>query len=160
VLLDPNYREGGDQVPNLEAAGRVLGRQLVVLKAASEVELETALAKAAEARIGALLVSGSPYFTGHRHRLVRLAARHAVPASYDLRDFVDAGGLMSYAASISSAYRQAGIYAARILQGATPSDLPVMQPAEFELVINLRTAKALGLTIPPTLLARADEVIE
>jgi putative tryptophan/tyrosine transport system substrate-binding protein len=160
VLLDPNYPESKGALPNVEAAGRALGRQIVVLTAASEGELDAAFVRIVQVGAGALLVSGSPFFTSQRRALVALAARHAVPAIYDQRDFVELGGLISYGASISGAYRLAGIYVGRILKGARPADLPVQQPTRFELVINLKTAQALGLTVPDALIARADEVIE
>jgi putative ABC transport system substrate-binding protein len=160
VLLDPNYSDFMGDLPDLHAASRALGRRIVEVRAENERELDAAFAKVAHAGAGALLVSGSPLFTSQRNTLVALAARHSIPAIYDLREFVAAGGLISYSASISDAYRQAGTYAGRILKGTKPSELPVLQPTKFELVINLKTAKALGLTVPPTLLARADEVIE
>jgi ABC-type uncharacterized transport system substrate-binding protein len=160
VLLDPNYAGFVRELPDLEAAGRAVGRKIVEVKAENEGELDVAFAKIVEAGAGALLVSGGPFFTSQRRKLIALAARHAIPAIYDVREFIEAGGLISYSASITDAYRQAGIYAGRILAGAKPPELPVQQPTTFELVINLKTAKALALEIPPSLLARADEVIE
>jgi ABC-type uncharacterized transport system substrate-binding protein len=160
VVGDANYPEFEAGLPAVEAASRALGRQIMVVKVSSEHEFEAAFAKIVHAGAGALLVSGSPFFTSLRRALVALAARHAVPAIYDQRDFVADGGLISYSASFTDAYRQAGTYVGKILKGAKPADLPVLQPTKFDLVINLKTAKALGLEIPPTLLARADEVIE
>jgi ABC-type uncharacterized transport system substrate-binding protein len=160
VLGDPNYPAFDQELADVVAAGRALGRQIMVLKAGNERDLEPAFAKIVQGHAGALLVSGSPFFTSQRRKLIALAARHAVPAVYDLREFVVDGGLISYSASITAAYRQAGVYAGRILKGAKPSELPVLQPTTFELVINLKTAKALGLTVPMTLQASADEVIE
>jgi putative ABC transport system substrate-binding protein len=160
VLLDPNYAGFVRELPDLAAAGRAVGRQVVEVRAETEGELDAAFAKIAQAGAGALLVSGGPFFTSRRRTLVALAARHAIPAIYDVREFVEAGGLISYSASITDAYRQAGVYAGRILKGANPSELPVLQPTKFDLALNLRTARALGLDVPPSILLRADEVIE
>ena len=160
VVGDANYPEFEAGLPAVEAASRALGRQIVVVKVSSEHEFEAAFAKIAQAGAGALLVSGSPFFTSQRRMLVALAARHAVPAIYDQRDFVADGGLISYSASFTDAYRQAGTYVGKILKGAKPADLPVLQPTKFDLVINLKAAKALGLEVPDRLLALADEVIE
>jgi putative tryptophan/tyrosine transport system substrate-binding protein len=160
VLGDINYPAFEAGLPALETASRALGRQMVVVKISSEREFEGAFAEIVQAGANALLVSGSAFFTSQRRALVALAARHAIPAIYDQRDFVVDGGLMSYSASFTGAYRQAGTYVGKILKGAKPSELPVLQPTTFELVLNLKTAKTLGLEVPPTLLARADEVIE
>jgi putative ABC transport system substrate-binding protein len=160
VLGDINYPAFEAGLPALETASRALGRQMVVVKISSEREFEGAFAEIVQAGANALLVSGSAFFTSQRRALVALAARHAIPAIYDQRDFVVNGGLMSYSASFTGAYRQAGTYVGKILKGAKPSELPVLQPTTFELVLNLKTAKTLGLEVPPTLLARADEVIE
>jgi putative tryptophan/tyrosine transport system substrate-binding protein len=160
VLGDVNYPAFEAGLPAVETASRALERQMVVVKISSEREFEGAFAEIAQAGAGALLVSGSPFFTSQRRALVALAARQAIPAIYDQRDIVVDGGLISYSASFTGAYRQAGTYVGKILKGAKPSELPVLQPTTFELVLNLKTAKALGLEVPPTLLARADEVIE
>jgi putative ABC transport system substrate-binding protein len=160
VLIDPHYGGSEADLRDAEAAGRALGRQVMVVGAADEREFEAAFAKFAQTGAGALLVSGGAFFSSQRQAIVALAARHALPAIYTSRDYVAAGGLISYAASVTAAYRQAGIYAGRILKGAKPSELPVLQPTTFELVINLKTAKALGLTVPMIMQMTADEVIE
>jgi putative ABC transport system substrate-binding protein len=159
-LMDPNWPASVDELPEVEAAARVIGGKLVVVRASSEREFESAFAAMVKAGAGALVVSGTPYLTSQSQQLVALAARHSIPAIYDVRLHAAAGGLISYAASNAGAYRQAGIYAGRILRGAKPSELPVLQPTTFELVINMNTAKALGLTIPQSLMLRADEVIQ
>jgi ABC-type uncharacterized transport system substrate-binding protein len=145
---------------DVELAAQAIGQQLVVAPIGSDGELDGAFASIVGSGAKALLVGTGPLLTSNRERVVALAARHAIPAAYSLREFVVAGGLLSYGASIAEAYRQAGIYAGRILKGEKPADLPVVQADKFELVLNLKTAKALGLTVPPTLLSTADDMIE
>jgi putative tryptophan/tyrosine transport system substrate-binding protein len=160
VLRDPNGPELEAELRSIEEAGHAIGRRLLIVKAANEREFGTAFASMSQAGAGGLLVRGGPFFLSQRRQLVAFAARYALPASYVTRDYPEVGGLMSYGASQTDAYRRAGIHAGRILKGAKPDELPVDLPTKFELTINLATAKAFGLEIPPTLLARADEVIE
>jgi len=159
-LRNPNSPTGEPELGEVENAAHSLGRQILILSVGSERELESALASLAQHRPVALLVSGHSLFTGLRKLLVVLAARQALPTMHYLREFTATGGLMSYGASVTDAYRQAGIYAGEILKGAKPADLPVEQAVKVELVVNLKTAKTLGLDVPTTLLLRANEVIE
>ena len=160
LLVNPTNENAERVVRDGQDAARAKGVQLTILKAATENEIDTAFAALAQLRAGALLFSPDPFFTSRREQLVVLASRHAVPAIYPWREAVAAGGLISYGTSRTSVLRLLGIYAGKILKGAKPADLPVQQPTTFELVVNLNTAKALGLTVPPSILARADEVIE
>jgi putative tryptophan/tyrosine transport system substrate-binding protein len=160
MLVNPNRLDAESQVDDVQAAARALGLQLRVITVRTEAEFEPAFAEILEHNLGGLLVGTDPFFTSQRHRLAVLAARHRVPAIYSLREYAESGGLISYGASSTEAFHQVGIYAGRILKGEKPDDLPIIQPTKFELVINLTTAKALGLEVPATLLARADEVIE
>ena len=144
----------------LHAAARALGLRLRVINVSNEQDLDQALAGIATLRADALIVASDPFFISIRDRLVTLVRHHGVPAIYQFREFADAGGLIAYGANLSRGYRQVGIYTGRILKGEKPADLPIVRPTQFELIINLKTAKALGIEIPPTLLARADEVIE
>jgi putative ABC transport system substrate-binding protein len=160
MLANPNTTETETERTDVQAAAQAIGMQLIVADVSSDRDIEPALAALVQRGIGALLVGAGGFMTSHRERIVALATRHALPAMYGLREFVAAGGLMSYGTSITDAFRQVGVYTGRILKGEKPADLPVMQSTKFDLVINLKTAKTIGLTIPPTLLALADEVIE
>jgi putative ABC transport system substrate-binding protein len=160
VLVNPTTPEGDASIPAVEASARSVQQDIVVLKASTEDELEKVFAGLPPKRVDALFVGTSAYFNTQRHRLVSLVARQRIPAIYDRREFAAAGGLISYGTNFAEAYRQLGLYAGRLLKGEKPADLPVIQSVKFELVINLKTAQSLGLTIPPTVLALADEVIE
>jgi putative ABC transport system substrate-binding protein len=160
VLVNPENPVTEPMIRDVQEVARATGLQLPILKAATETEIDAAFADLVQMQGGALLVDADWLFFYRRDQLVALASRHAVPAIYAWREFAAAGGLISYGTSLSAVYRQVGIYAGRILKGAKPTDLPVQQPTTFELVVNLNTAKALGLTVPPSILARADEVIE
>ena len=160
VLQDPNFSEHQTETRELETAARAIGQKIVTVKAGNEQEIDAAFSTMVQSGAGALFVGAGAFISSRRSQLSGLAALHAIPASYFERGFVDAGGLISYGASQTDAYRRAGIYVARILKGEKPSDLPVELPTKYELVINLKAAKALGLTVPPSLLARADQVIE
>jgi putative ABC transport system substrate-binding protein len=159
-LVNPKEPTAASQIGDAEAAAREVGQQLIVLNARSEDEIDAAFASLVRQRAGALLVGTGPFFVTRARKLIVLAASHAVPAMYFRREFPEVGGLMSYGSSTVEMYRQMGVYTGRILKGDRPADLPVLQPTKFEFVINLKTAKALGIVVPPTLLARADEVIE
>jgi putative tryptophan/tyrosine transport system substrate-binding protein len=159
-LVNPNNPVTESVTRDLQAAADTLGRKLLVVRASTGHELDAAFANLAQQRAGAVLLEGDGFLFGERARIVALAARHAVPAIYSQREYVMAGGLMSYGSNIADSYRHAGMYSGRILKGAKPADLPMQQATKVELIINLKTAKILGLTVPDTLLARADEVIE
>ena len=160
LLVNPDNPGAESNVKQAQRDARLFGQQLHVLRARNEQEIDAAFATLVHLRAGALVVGADPFFGDRREQLVGLAARHAVPTVFALRQFVTLGGLMSYGPSLFEAYRQAGIYTGKILNGAKPADLPILQPTKVELVINLKTAKALGLTIPQSLLLRADEVIQ
>jgi putative ABC transport system substrate-binding protein len=158
--VNPSNLNAERIIRDVQEAARVKDVQLHILKAGTESEIDAAFATLVLLWAGALVVSNDPVFFFRREQLVALASRHAIPTIYVAREFAASGGLISYGTSLPDAFRQVGIYAGRILKGAKPADLPVQQPTRFELVVNLKTAKALGLTVPQSLLARADEVIE
>jgi putative ABC transport system substrate-binding protein len=160
MLVNPNYADAKSQWNDVKEAARAIGLQVHVVNASSEGDFDKVFATLVQLKVDALLVGSDSFLFNRRNQLVALAARHALPAMYPLREYAAAGGLISYAANLVDGYRQAGIYVARILKGAKPGDLPVVQPTKFDLVINLKTAKALGLTVPQSLLVAADEVIE
>jgi putative ABC transport system substrate-binding protein len=160
MLVNPSYPATSAEVRDVQAGARSLGLEIKLLNASTGREIDAALATFVRERPDALFVGGDPFLLGQRNQLVLLAARHTVPTTYPQREYVDAGGLMSYGTSVPNGYRQAGVYTGRILRGAKPAELPVLQPTKLELVINLKTANALGLNVPDKLLALADEVIE
>ena len=160
VLLNPTNANFQAQLRGVQDAARALGQQVTILSASTERDIDVAFATVTGSGAGALLVGSDPFFNSERDRVVALAARHAIPAIYEGREFVTAGGLASYGTSLADAYRQSAIYAGRILRGEKPADLPIVQPTKFEFVINLKAAKALGLQVPPGLSSSADEIIE
>jgi putative ABC transport system substrate-binding protein len=160
VLVNPNYAAAESQLRDMQDSAAHLGPRLIIVRANTESDFDTAFSTVASQRAGAMLVCASPFFNARRQQLVVLASSHALPAIFEWRDFAVAGGLMSYGTSLTNAYRQAGVYAGRILKGEKAADLPVVQSTKFEFVINLSTAKALHIDVPPTLSARADEIIE
>jgi putative tryptophan/tyrosine transport system substrate-binding protein len=160
VLINPNYQEAEGQSREVNEAAAKLGRQIHILKASTEGGIDDAFATFAQLRAGALLITSDPFFVSRRDQLVALAARYAIPAVYDFREFAMSGGLLSYGANLADGYRLVGVYTGKILDGTSPADLPIQQSTKFELVINLKTAKALGVEIPPELFGLADEVIE
>jgi ABC-type uncharacterized transport system substrate-binding protein len=160
ALMDVSRPEAAAQLKSLQAAAQAVGRQLVVASAGNEADFDAAFESLVTQRAGAVLVAASPLFTSRRDHLIAVATHHGMPTMFQFREFTAAGGLVSYGASLVEAYRQSGVYVGRILRGEKPSELPVMQPTKFELVINLKTARTLGLTVPPRVLAIADEVIE
>jgi len=160
ALFDPNFPEAADELRAVEEVGRNIGQKIMSVKAANEQEFDAAFKSMVQDGAGALVIVGSPFFTSKAKALVALSARHTIPTIYDVREYVTVGGLISYSSSFTDAYRQAGQYVGRILKGEKPSNLPVIQPTKFELVVNLKTAKAMRLTVPQQLVARADEIIE
>jgi len=161
LLVNPNYHGATEgTIPLVQRAASAKGMQLHIAKASKEGDFEAAFASLVQQKVDALVVGTDPFFTSRREQIVALASRYAVPAIYEWQEFAAAGGLVSYGTSLTSLYREVGIYVGKVLKGTKPADLPIQQPTNFELVINLKAAKALGLTVPPTLLAAADKVIE
>jgi putative tryptophan/tyrosine transport system substrate-binding protein len=160
MLVNPHSISTGIEIKDLEGATGPAGLQLLVLEARTDGDLDTAFGEAAKQGAGALLVSADSFFTSRRNQIVELAARHALPASYPWPQYAQDGGLMSYGTPLTWAYREIGVYTSRILKGAKPNDLPVQLPTQFEMIINLKTAKSLGISVPPFVIPLADKVIE
>jgi putative ABC transport system substrate-binding protein len=160
VVVNPKALNSKAQLNDVQSAGGTLGLKVEVIDASTESDLDTAFASFAQRNIGGLVISADPFFNNRRAQIISLAARYAIPTVYFFREWAASGGLISYGTNLTEAYHQVGVYAGKILSGSNPTDLPVVQPTKFELVINLKTAKTLGLNVPPTLLATADEVIE
>jgi len=160
MLINPKFIPASAEAREVQNAARSLGIDINLLNASTESEIDAAFTTIVEQRNGALIIGTDPFLLGQRDQLVRLAARHMIPTMYFLREFVEAGGLMSYGPNIANGYRQAAVYTGLILNGANPAVLPIVRPTQFQLYLNLKTAKAQGLQIPPLLLALADEVIE
>jgi putative tryptophan/tyrosine transport system substrate-binding protein len=160
ILINPRFPPTVQELDDLEPAAKGVGQQLFVARANDDAELDAALASFVQQRVGAFLVTAAPFFDTRRERIVEFAAQNRLPAIYQFREYAVAGGLISYGPNIAESYQNAGVYVGRILKGEKPADLPILQPTKFDFVINLKTAKALGLTVPPTLLAEAGEVIE
>ena len=160
VLLNPNRADPAEQMRQVQQAADTVGQQIHILLASNVSDIDAAFATAVQLRAGAMLVGSDPFFNSQRDKIIALAARHTIPAIYEQREYALAGGLMSYGTNLSGGYRQAGVYVGRILKGEKPGDLPVVQSTKFEFVINLKTAKALGIEVPPNLSAEADEIIE
>jgi len=160
LLVNPNRADTESVIGDVQEAARVTGVELHILKAGTEAEIDAAFATLVQLHAGGFVAASDPFFNSRREQLVALASRHAVPAIWEWREFAEAGGLISYGSSNTGMWRPVGMYVGKILKGAKPADLPIQQPTKFELVINLKTARALGLTVPPSILARADEVIE
>ncbi|HKE41774.1 MAG TPA: ABC transporter substrate-binding protein [Casimicrobiaceae bacterium] len=160
LLVNPNTPAAERVIRDVQEAARTKGLQLHILKASTENEIDTAFASLVQLHAGALVVASDPFLSSRREQIVALASRYAVPSSYAWREFAEAGGLISYGPSLTAAYRLVGVYAGKVLKGAKPADLPVQQPTTFELVINVKTAKALGLTVPQRMLTQADEAIQ
>jgi putative ABC transport system substrate-binding protein len=159
-LLNPHFADAAPQAEAMQAAARSIGRRLLVLHASTEEQISASFSALSRERVGALVVQNDAFFDSQRSQIVALASSNAIPAIYHIREFPAAGGLMSYGASLADAYRQVGSYAGRILKGASPGEMPVEQPTRFELVINVKTAKALSIKVPQSMLLRADEVIQ
>jgi putative ABC transport system substrate-binding protein len=160
VLVNPKFPPSSHELSDLELAAKGIGQRLFVASANNDAELDSALASLGQQRVGGFLVTAAPFFDTRLERIVGFAAQNRLPAIYQFREYAVAGGLISYGPNIVESYRNAGLYVGRILKGEKPADLPVLQPTKFDFVINLKTAKTLGLTVPPTLLAEAGEVIE